>query len=100
MAKLGNGCAAFLGINDPAVDVMDDFFERISHPAMTDLAIDFAGAEVDGVYPRRPADLYAGRPVIITGRYQGSLPARSRRARSPRRRAQPADPGAERSGRG
>lgn len=74
MAKLGNGCAAFLGLNDPAVDIMDDFFERISHPAMTDLAIDFAGAEVDGVYPRRPADLYAGRPVIITGRYQGSLP--------------------------
>jgi len=74
MAKLGNGCAAFLGLNDPAVDVMDDFFERISRPAMTDLAIDFGNAEVNGVYPRRPADLYAGRPVIITGRYSGSLP--------------------------
>ncbi len=75
MAKLGNGCAAFLGLSDPAVDVMDDFFERVSRPAMTDLVIDFANTEVDGVYPRRPADLYAGRPVIITGRYTGSLPS-------------------------
>jgi Ca-activated chloride channel family protein len=74
MAKLGNGCAAFLGLNDPAVDVMDDFFERVSRPAMTDLALDFAGADVTGVYPQRPADLYAGRPVIITGRYTGGLP--------------------------
>ncbi|MFG0293609.1 MAG: VIT domain-containing protein [Phycisphaerales bacterium JB050] len=74
MAKIGNGCVAFLGLNDPAVDVMDDFFERVSHPAMTDLAIDFGNAEVESVYPRRPADLYAGRPVIITGRYNGSLP--------------------------
>ncbi len=74
MAKLGNGCAAFLGLNDSAVDVMDDFFERVSRPAMTDLAIDFGNAEVEGVYPRRPADLYAGRPIILTGRYSGSLP--------------------------
>ncbi|MFU8829515.1 MAG: VWA domain-containing protein, partial [Phycisphaerales bacterium] len=74
MARIGNGCAAFLGLNDPAVDVMDDFFERVSRPAMTDLALDFAGADVSGVYPKRPTDLYAGRPVIITGRYTGGLP--------------------------
>ena len=69
MAKLGNGCAAYLGPRDDAGEVMRTFFERISHPAMTDLAIDFGGLQVSEAYPQRIPDLFVGRPVVITGRY-------------------------------
>jgi Ca-activated chloride channel family protein len=71
MAKLGNGCAAYLGPRDDAAEVMATFFERISHPAMTDLSLDFGGLQVSEVYPLRVADLFVGRPVIITGRFSG-----------------------------
>jgi Ca-activated chloride channel homolog len=71
MAKLGRGAVAYLGLNDDGAKVMDDFFERISHPAMTDLQIDWGGLQVKEVFPHRVPDLFVGRPVILTGRFGG-----------------------------
>jgi len=71
MAKMGNGAVAYLSLNDSGADVMDHFFERISHPALTDLNIDWGGMQVSDVYPERVPDLFVGRPVIVTGRYSG-----------------------------
>ena len=71
MAKMGNGAAAYLGPNDDAADVMKTFLERISHPAMTDLSIDFGDVSVTEVLPNRLPDLFVGRPVIVTGRFTG-----------------------------
>jgi len=73
MAKLGRGVVAYLGPNDSASDVMDSFFSRISHPALTDLKIDW-GVDVADVFPRRIPDLFVGRPVILTGRFSGKAP--------------------------
>jgi Ca-activated chloride channel family protein len=50
---------------------MEDFFARISHPALTDLAIDWAGLQVAEVFPQQLPDLFVGRPVILTGRITG-----------------------------
>ena len=50
---------------------MDDFFERISHPALTDLRIDWGGLQVTEVFPHRVPDVFVGRPVILTGRFNG-----------------------------
>src|SRR5256886_9075720 len=41
MAKLGRGAVAYLGLNDDGAVVMDDFIERISHAALTDLRVDW-----------------------------------------------------------
>ncbi len=71
MAKLGNGAVAYLSLNDSGADVMDHFFERISHPAMTDIRIDWGNLRVRDVYPERTADLFVGRPVVVTGRFDG-----------------------------
>jgi Ca-activated chloride channel homolog len=71
MAKLGRGAVAYLNLNDSAADVMDRFFARISHPAMTDLHIDWGGLKVSEVYPAHLPDLFVGRPVILTGRFEG-----------------------------
>jgi Ca-activated chloride channel family protein len=72
MAKLGRGAVAYLGLKDDGAKVMDDFFERISHPAMTDLQIDWGGLRVNEVFPHLLPDLFVGRPVILTGRFNGS----------------------------
>ncbi|MCU0778932.1 MAG: VWA domain-containing protein [Akkermansiaceae bacterium] len=76
MAKVGRGAVAYLGPNDSAARVMDAFIERVSHPALTDLELDWGTLKVTGVYPRVVPDLFVGRPVILTGRFTGnSTPA-------------------------
>ncbi|MHC4675794.1 MAG: VIT domain-containing protein, partial [Planctomycetota bacterium] len=72
MAILGNGAVAYLGLNDSATEFMDTFFERISHPALTDLEIDWGGLKVTDVYPKRVRDLFVGRPVILIGQFSGT----------------------------
>jgi Ca-activated chloride channel family protein len=72
MAKAGHGAVAYLGPNDSAAQIMQDFFDRISHPAMTDLQVDWGGLNVTEVFPSRLPDLFLGRPVILAGRFAGS----------------------------
>jgi Ca-activated chloride channel family protein len=71
MALLGRGAVTYLSLNDDATDVMNRFAERISHPALTDVAIDWGNMKVEDMYPSRLPDLIVGRPVILTGRFTG-----------------------------
>ena len=71
MAKLGRGSVAYLGDKDEGASVMNGFFDRISHPALTDVRIDWNGVKTDDVFPKRVPDLFVGRPVAITGRFTG-----------------------------
>jgi Ca-activated chloride channel family protein len=74
MARMGSGVAAYPGLNDDAGAIMDSFFDRISHPALCELNMDWGGAQVSEVYPSRLPDLFVGRPVIVTGRFVGRMP--------------------------
>ena len=71
MALIGRGAVAYLSLNDDPVEIMNRFNERISHPAMTDLSINWGNMHVTDVYPQILPDLIVGRPVVITGRYTG-----------------------------
>jgi Ca-activated chloride channel family protein len=51
---------------------MEDFFNRISHPAMTNLHVDWGGLNVTEVFPSTLPDLFIGRPVILAGRFAGN----------------------------
>ncbi|HEY7118687.1 MAG TPA: VIT domain-containing protein [Tepidisphaeraceae bacterium] len=72
MAKMRRGAVAYLGLNQKPEPVMDAFFERISHPALTDVAIDWGGLRATDVFPAQIPDLFVGRPVIVTGRFTGN----------------------------
>ncbi|HSV99965.1 MAG TPA: VWA domain-containing protein [Sedimentisphaerales bacterium] len=71
MAKLGKGAVAYLGRGNSGAEVVDQFYDRISHPALTDVRIDWGDLDVTDVYPRRIPDLFVGRPIIVTGRFKG-----------------------------
>jgi len=71
MAKLGKGAVAYIGLDDSAGGVVDLFYERISHPALTDVTIDWGNMQVTDMYPYHIRDLFVGRPVILTGRFKG-----------------------------
>lgn len=72
MAKVGRGAVAYLGPRDSAGEIMANFFNRISHPALTDVHIDWGSMAVADVYPSRLPDLFVGRPVVVTGKYLGA----------------------------
>jgi len=71
MAKLGRGAVAYLNLRDSGSEIMDRFFERVSHPALTDITIDWNGLEVEEAYPARVPDLFVGRPLVVTGKFSG-----------------------------
>ncbi len=72
MAKMGAGASAYLSLNDNPDEIIAAYFERISHPALTDISVDFGGMQVSNIFPSRIPDLFVGRPVIITGRFKGA----------------------------
>ncbi len=72
MAKLGKGAVAYIGLDDSAGEIVDKFYDRISHPALTDVEIDWGDMQVTDMYPGRIPDLFVGRPVILTGRFKGN----------------------------
>ncbi len=72
MAKLGKGAVAYVGLDDSAGEIVDMFYDRISHPALTDVEIDFGDMEVVDMYPQQIPDLFVGRPIIVTGRFKGT----------------------------
>lgn len=73
MAKEGRGAAAFLGPQDSGKEIMANFFNRISHPALTNVHIDWSNMAVTDVYPATLPDMFIGRPMIVTGKYLGTI---------------------------
>jgi len=71
MAKLGKGAVAYIGLDDNAVEVVDLFYDRISHPALTDVTIEWGQMQVADMYPQQSPDLFVGRPIILTGKFAG-----------------------------
>jgi Ca-activated chloride channel family protein len=71
MAKAGRGAVAYLGPNDSAAEIMENFFQRISHPALTNMKVDWGAMQVSEVFPAQIPDLFPGRPVILTGLFSG-----------------------------
>ncbi len=68
MAAIGQGAVSYIGHNDSPIEPVDNFYETIAHPALTDISIDFGDMQVAEVWPPRVPDLFAGRAVVITGR--------------------------------
>lgn len=71
MARMGRGFSEYLSDTDSAAAVMDAFFDRISHPALTDISIGGGAA----ITPARIPDIFAGRPVMVFGRFEGEVPS-------------------------
>jgi Ca-activated chloride channel family protein len=73
MAKLGRGAVGYVSLNENPDEVMAKFFDRVSHPAMTDVRIDFGNMAVRDIYPRQIPDLFVGRPILLTGVFGGEI---------------------------
>jgi Ca-activated chloride channel homolog len=74
MAREGRGEVEYVGLNDNGSDAARRFHERVRQPLLIDIQIDFNGLPVADVHPGRLPDLFAAKPLIITGRF--TSPAR------------------------
>jgi Ca-activated chloride channel homolog len=68
IARMGDGAATYIGVNDDPVEPMRLFLERVSTPALTDVRIDYGTLAIRDVVPERIPDLWLGRPITIIGR--------------------------------
>ena len=70
-AEIGRGHAIVAPLSEDPSDAATRFASYIDRPVFTDVSIDWGGLEVTDVYPRRVPDLFAGRPLVVHGRFAG-----------------------------
>lgn len=71
MAHVGYGEPFFALNEEEAVLEARKFRRYIEQPVLTDIAVTFDGLEVYDVLPEDWPDLFAERPLIISGKYKG-----------------------------
>ena len=73
MALVGRGDVTYVLLDEDPAGKVQDFYERIAQPVLTDIELDFGDATVSGVYPRLVPDLFVGHPIRVVGKYSGDL---------------------------
>jgi Ca-activated chloride channel family protein len=73
LAGLGGGACELVESEDRLDEVMDRVHRRIGAPVLTDLELEPAGLGVDlgSLAPRRLPALFAGSPLVVSGRFEG-----------------------------
>lgn len=68
-AEVARGFASQVTNQDNAAEMARRLNEKIGAPYMTDLRIDWGTLKVQDAIPQPLPDLYAGRPLVVMGRY-------------------------------
>jgi len=69
MAKVGDGLAVYATQREEPARAVNRIFEKVDHPVMEQLSIDWNGLEVEETYPRVMPDLFVSRPLMLHGQY-------------------------------
>lgn len=76
VAKQGGGMGKKLGLEDDAVALTQEVISRIQRAQLAKLKIDWGPHQVLETYPAKLPELWAGRPVMVFGRYTGGSAGR------------------------
>ncbi|MCB9742804.1 MAG: AgmX/PglI C-terminal domain-containing protein [Alphaproteobacteria bacterium] len=74
LAEMGRGDVTYKLPGTPMAAAVRSFYDRIAHPAMSHIRLDWGGAEVYEQYPKRIPDLWAGQPIRVVARFKGKAP--------------------------
>jgi hypothetical protein len=69
VAEEGRGAVDYVALHEDTRDVVERFYERVAHPYLTDLEIDWGDLDVRDLQPVRLPDLFAGQPLVLSGIY-------------------------------
>jgi Ca-activated chloride channel family protein len=70
MAHAGRGEVQYILSSEQAAGAGERFYERVRMPVLTDIRLQFAGLDVEEVYPKQIPDLFSAKPVVVKGRYR------------------------------
>ncbi len=76
LAALGGGRCELVESEDRLDEAAQHIHHRIAAPLVTGLTVNGDGIDAGSLAPARLPDLFAGAPVVITGRYRGAAPSR------------------------
>ncbi len=71
MAEGGRGTVSYVGPGDDVEEAVSSLTRKISFPALSDLRIVEAPADLEDYYPNPLPDLFYGEDLILFGRYRG-----------------------------
>lgn len=69
MARHGRGEVEYVALNQDGSAAARRFHERVQSPLLTDISIDWGGLPVADIIPERIPDLFAAKPLVVSGRY-------------------------------
>ncbi len=71
IAEENHGTRSYVGEKDDLQVRLASFYEKVSSPVLSDLALDFGGMKVKDLYPKKLPDLFQGMQLVLFGRYAG-----------------------------
>ncbi len=71
VAKQGGGMGKALGLKDESQPLVQEIMTRIQRAQLAKIQIDWGDLKVSETFPAKIPELWAGRPVIVYGRYSG-----------------------------
>lgn len=71
LAIEGRGTAQFVRPSESIERAVSLVAERLNTPVITDLRLEANGIRLRQVYPRLPADVFAGQDLVILAKYEG-----------------------------
>ncbi|MEW5900468.1 MAG: VWA domain-containing protein, partial [Acidobacteriota bacterium] len=74
LAQENRGTSIYVGENEDLEVAISGYYEKISSPLLSDLAITYKGIEAFQTYPATLPDLFKGSQLVLVGRYRGSGP--------------------------
>ena len=72
LAADNGGSVTYVQPGENLEAILTGFYDRIAHPVLTDVQVDFEGMEVSDLYPQAVPDLFQGSSLLLTGRYQAT----------------------------
>jgi Ca-activated chloride channel homolog len=72
LAAENGGVAEYVEPREDLEVKVSNFFTKINHPVLTNLALDMGGVAADLVYPRAMPDIFRGGQVTLVGRYRNA----------------------------
>ena len=70
LAAAGRGFSTYVSLNESVSEVTKDLVLRSAYPYLTDVTVDFGDLQVAEVSPGPIPDVYAGQPLVLSGRYR------------------------------
>jgi Ca-activated chloride channel family protein len=81
LAADNGGTGTYVQPGENLEAVLTRFYERIAHPVLTDVEVEFEGLEASHLYPQEMPDMFRGSSLLLSGRYRATQPTARVRVR-------------------